>query len=183
MRIDRPDPALIPQFTAGAAYVVDIRWTYIDEYLTDIGCEVDLDPDFQRPHVWTELQQREYVEFVLRRGDSGKVLLWNAPKWPSTRSSETLVLVDGKQRLEAVRRFIADELEIFGGWKRSDFDGHGTLLRVHVAGFKFHINDLETRAEMLDWYLACNARGTSHTDAELETVQAMLDVERRRGRV
>ena len=58
----------IPQLTRTAAYKVNSSWKYLEDWLEDLRRrgELDLNPDFQRGHVWTEQQQIRYVEFVLR---------------------------------------------------------------------------------------------------------------------
>ena len=174
--IARPDPALIPMLTRGASWVVDVRWDYMEKFFDGVGAEVDLDPDFQRHHVWTARQQRRYVEFILRGGQTAKELFFNSPGWPGV-ADEPVVLVDGKQRLEAQRLFLAGGLEIFGGWKLSDFPEPRLLLRHNLAGFKIRINDLKTRREVLQWYLDINAGGVAHTDEEIGNVRRMLDSE------
>jgi len=42
---------------------------------------VDLNPNFQRIHVWTLERKQQYIEFRLRGGGSGNILYWNYPKW------------------------------------------------------------------------------------------------------
>lgn len=73
----------IPQFISGGSYQVDVQMEYlikwIDEMIQNEGLQ--LCPDFQRGHVWTEEQQIKYIEFVLRGGKSGKVIYLNNPSW------------------------------------------------------------------------------------------------------
>src|SRR4051812_40145121 len=66
-----------------------------DEY------NLDIDPDFQRLHVWTEKQQIAWMEYLLSGGKTGRTLFFNCGAWNnSTTSDGDMVLVDGKQRLE-----------------------------------------------------------------------------------
>jgi hypothetical protein len=133
---------------------------------------VDLDPDFQRAHVWTEEQQRLYIEYVLRGGETGQTLYWNCPQWSDLRRLEgALVLVDGKQRLEAVRRFARGDLEVFG--QRLE---NPRILGVSYT-FRMRVCALQTRAEVLNWYLAINGGGTPHSPDELQRVRALLEDE------
>jgi hypothetical protein len=84
------------------------------------------------------------------------------------------VLVDGKQRLEAVRSFLRDEVPVFGGHKCSQLEG-----RIpNSAFFYFNVNDLGTNAEVLQWYLDLNTGGVVHTTEELDKVRAMLAQEK-----
>ena len=81
------------------------------------------------------------------------------------------VLVDGKQRLEAVRRFMADDLGVFGGHKLSDFEDK---LRLMHVDFVIMVNNLPDEKSVLRWYLDINSGGVAHTEAELDKVRQML---------
>jgi hypothetical protein len=63
--IKTPIFASIPQFTETSRYQVNVAWTSVPHTLADYSepYGLDLDPDFQRGHVWTEEQQIRYVEF------------------------------------------------------------------------------------------------------------------------
>ena len=164
----------INQFTSDGSYRIDVSWDYLETWLEqhrEIGLE--LNPDFQRAHVWTDDQYRAFVEFVLRGGIGSKELRFNSPGWMRGHSG-TLVLVDGKQRLEAVRKFMRDELPIFGGHLFSDFKDR---MRMLVASFSVRINDLPTMAMVLQWYLDINGGGIAHTDEELDKVRELLAAE------
>ena len=45
------------------------------------------------------------------------------------------------------------------------------------ASFKVHVNNLKTRAEVLQWYLDLNTGGVVHTDEEIEKVKQLLNVQ------
>jgi len=140
----------IPQYTRSAAYGVDVDWHYLEKHLDGYAQYpngLDLDPDFQRAHVWTEEQQRAYVEHILRGGWASRTILFNCHNWNGGGDCGTVVLVDGKQRLEAVRKFLRGDLPIFGGNRRSDFTDR--LPSFH-ASFRVCVNDLPTRAAVSD---------------------------------
>lgn len=40
------------------------------------------------------------------------------------------------------------------------------------------MNDLDTQAEVLQWYLDINSGGVVHTEAELDKVRWLLEVEK-----
>lgn len=167
----------IPQFTRWGSYGVDHEWGYLEKAIESyIEQGLQMDPDFQRGHVWTEKQQIEYVEFSLRGGKSGRNILCNSPSWhvSAKTSYDDFVLVDGKQRLNAVLRFLRSEIPAFGTL-RKDFTGR---LRMTSGSFKWNVNDLQTRAEVLRWYLEINTGGTPHTEAEIDRVRRLLDAER-----
>lgn len=165
----------IPQLTPWPPYRIDLDWRHLEEWIENNGESLDLDPDFQRAHVWTPEQQAAYVEFRLRGGRSGADIFLNCHNYSfGVRSPGCIVLVDGKQRVEAVRAFLRDEVPIFGGCVFSAFEGR---LPIFQASFGWHINDLRTRADVLRWYLEINATGTPHTQAELEHVEMLLQKE------
>ncbi len=164
----------IPQFTHWANYAVDISWAYLPTYYKQAVEEYHLDPnpDFQRGYVWTPEQKVRYVEYILRGGATGRDIQTNNPDWnSSTVIGKSYVLVDGKQRLEAVLGFLNDEFTVFGGSKFSEFEDS---LRMTGPSFKWHVNDLATRAEVLQWYLDLNNGGTVHTSDELDRVRGLL---------
>lgn len=170
----------IPQFTQSASYGVDVSWDYLEKHLEHWKSEgrvagVDLDPDFQRDHVWTKEQQTAYVEFVLRGGHSSRELLFNCKGWMRTFEGP-FVLVDGKQRMTAARAFMKNEVPVFGGMVFGDFTDQ---LSVGGPSFRMSVNNLKTRAEVLQWYLELNTGGTIHTSDEIEKVRVMLAQEKK----
>ena len=163
----------IPQFTRTPTYAVNNCWKYISKWLEsqyEIG--LDLNPDFQRAHVWDEAQQIKYVEFRLKGGASGKDLYFNHPNWMGSFTGD-FVLVDGKQRLNAVLRFMNNEIPAFGTLYK-DFEGS---IRSTTADFVVHVNDLKTRAEVLRWYIDLNTGGVEHTSEEIDKVKKLLEEE------
>lgn len=170
----------IQPFTQPANYKVNIGWSFLEESLqhyaekTNKNFVFDMDPDFQRAHVWTEEQQRRYVEFILRQGQSSRDIYWNCPGWMDGFKGP-MQLVDGKQRVEAARRFMRNDLAIFGGYKLNDFTDKP---RFTDAGFVFHINNLKSRTQVLQWYLDLNDGGVIHTKEEIVKVRKMLEAEK-----
>lgn len=166
----------IPQFPYGH-YVVNVSWRYLESHLESWNippAPVDLNPDFQRAHVWTEEQQRRYVEFQMRGGRTARRIVFNCPGWNSDWHGP-FVIVDGKQRLEAVRKFMRNELAVFDGHKRSDFVDDIKGLNINL---EFEVNNLQTRAEVLQWYLDFNSGGVVHTEDELNRVRDLLAKEK-----
>lgn len=111
--------------------------------------------------MWTEEQQIRYVEYLLREGVSGRAIYFNQPGWMKDWHGD-FVLVDGLQRLTACVRFLRNEIPVFGAYYR-DYEGPPPL----GARLEFYVQDLPTRAEVLDWYIQLNAGGVVHSDAEI----------------
>lgn len=168
----------IEQFTAWGKYSCDVEWndlewklkSYTDNY------DLDLDPDFQRGHVWSLDKQIAYVEYILKGGQFSRHIIFNMPGWIKDLEGQ-MQLVDGKQRLQAVRLFMDNRLPIFGGHYLKDYQpyrGGGRLKVPRSCVFKFYINDLATRKEVLKFYLDLNSGGVVHTPEELDRVRKLL---------
>jgi len=165
------DIPLLPR----APYEVDVDWHGLERFIQS-AIEHDglnLDPDFQRAHVWTREQQVAYVEYVMQGGEVGKNITFNAVGWGYDLVIGSYEIIDGKQRLEAVRAWLRDEFKAHG-YFRSDFTDR---MRLHM-GFKWRVCSLNTREEILQLYLNINAGGTPHTQEELDRVRIMLARER-----
>jgi uncharacterized protein with ParB-like and HNH nuclease domain len=171
----------IPQFSQSPSYHINTGMDYllqtIDRYVEEYGLQ--LNPDFQRPHVWSEDKQIAYIEFLLRGGQLSRDFKFNMPRWMSWKNSDfdnwtdetCMVLVDGKQRLESIRLFMNNELPAFGH-TLNEYEDDFVLSRIW---FDIYINDLPTRKDVLQWYIDLNSGGVVHTDEEIEKVQKMLE--------
>lgn len=161
-------------------YRIDVPWDFLDEQLrhysdTTCGQPLDICPDFQRGHVWTEEQQIAYVEFMLKEPQSGRELYLNHPNWMGSFKGE-FVLVDGLQRLTAALKYIHGEIPAFGFYLKDMTLGKRTGINALPTAVSFSINiaKLKTRAEVLQWYLDFNAGGTPHAKSEIERVRELL---------
>jgi len=170
----------IPHFPHWGGYSIHVSWDYLeyqlDHYKADYN--LDMDPDFQRAHVWTRQQQIAFIEFKLRGGLSGKDILFNYPDFQRSSSfTDKMLLVDGKQRLQAVREFLCGNIGIFADlFGKPKFYGEfdRTVFGITEVNFIFHINSLLTRKQVLEWYLSLNAGGTPHTSEEITKVEGLL---------
>lgn len=170
----------IPQFTRSAGYCVNVGLDHLPihyaKYVQDYG--LDVSPDFQRGYVWTPEQKVRFVEYMLRGGVSGLDIYCNSPNWQHGAMGATskdkgawFVLVDGKQRLDAALGFLSNEFPVFDGHYFRDFTDKP---RITQCNFRWHVNDLQTREEVLQWYLDLNSGGTVHSESELDTVRALI---------
>lgn len=165
----------IPLFPR-AHYQVNVEWRYLETQITEHErsdvegiAPLNMNPDFQREHVWHEHQQRAYVEYCLQGGEVGRVVTFNCKGWGRSFDGP-YEIVDGKQRIEAVRKFMRSELKAFGQY----FKDFGGVMRMMQADFLWSVCALETREEVLQLYLNINAGGTPHTKEELDRVRALL---------
>ena len=166
-------------------YEVHSDWRYLEETLRQWDDKkgitgslgLNLDPEFQRGHVWTERKQIEFVEYCLMGGESSRVIMFNHPNWQGNYKGE-MVLVDGKQRLEAARKFMRNELPIFGGHYLNDFEDKESLLRTSNAHFIFKVFKLQTNKDVMEFYLKLNSGGVVHTQEELNKVKKLIEQEK-----
>ena len=149
-------------------YVIDISLEYVEEsiqyYVKKRGLQ--LEPDFQRTHVWNNVQRSKFIEHVLRGGGKEKPIITN-------QNDREFVLVDGLQRITAIRMFLANKFRAFGYF----YNEYLPNSISPTIGIKFGILKLKTRAEILQWYIDINDGGVIHTDDEINKVREMLKIE------
>lgn len=173
----------IPRFSSWGKYTCDVTLNDLESnlkvYINEYG--LDLNPDFQRSHVWTEKKRIEYVEYILKGGRNSRHIIFNHPNWMSTFEGD-MQLVDGKQRLESTRMFLNNELPVFNGIYRRDFTNNGKQIKRFSSEifFTFYINNLPTRVELLQFYLDLNTGGVVHSDEEIERVKQLLVKEQKK---
>jgi hypothetical protein len=159
----------VPYITFRGIYHVTISFKNflksLQDYVKDY--DLDLDPDFQRGLVWTTNQKSNYILHILRGGMTGKDFLFNCPNWDSCPTGR-MVLVDGKQRANAISEFFEDKFRV-NGCLASEINFRGQEPSV-----SFYVHSLDTKEKVLQWYLDMNSGGTPHTKEELEKVRRML---------
>jgi uncharacterized protein with ParB-like and HNH nuclease domain len=82
----------------------------------DTDVKLDMNPDFQRGHVWTEKQQIAFIETILKNGaKNARTIYLNHPNWlrRNNNNYNEFVCVDGLQRYTATKKFINNELKVF----------------------------------------------------------------------
>lgn len=161
-----------------AKYKVDVSWNYLENWIESHkeGVQTELEPDFQRAHVWTDEKRTNFVEFQLKGGTSGKDIYWNCPGWMKVGKKQKfgpLQLVDGLQRITAVLKFLNNEIPAYDHFYKDYEDELGYF----ECGFHFHVNDLDDRKDVLAWYIDLNDGGVIHTNEEIEKVKKMLEAE------
>lgn len=140
--------------------------------------EVELNPDFHRGHVWTNDQQRHYIENVMRGivGQEGLTIRFNCAGWagrPTGDLDSRVQSIDGLQRLTAIQKFMTGDVRPFGmtidDLKGSRYDATRTTYLMHVT-----VHTFQYRADLLRYYLTVNDGGTLHTREELDRVRSLL---------
>lgn len=169
----------IKPFTKAGDYEVNIGLKYLESTLNDYAKDygLELNPDFQRGAVWTEEQQIAYVEFFLKGGKTARVIHFNCPSFSGSvkENDSPMVCVDGLQRLTALRKFLNNEIKVFGAYLNV-FEDKDIMLRK-IGQLRFNVNNLQTRKEVLQWYLDFNTGGTIHSQEEINRVKKLLEKE------
>jgi len=165
----------IKRFTGHPNYMVHVPLYEVEYWCEKERCRtpVDLDPDFQRGYVWTEDQKEKYIEYILRGGIHANIILFNHPGWMSSFKGD-FVLVDGKQRMNAVIGFINNKVKAFG-YYHNEFEDTMHTMRYCL---QFGVNTLQTRLEVLEWYLELNTGGTVHTEKDISKVIELIKIEK-----
>lgn len=161
----------IPQFIEAGSYCVDMPLKMIPDKIKEWQDELglQLNPDFQRGHVWTEQQQIAFMEFILSGGESGRIIYFNHPGWMNDFIGD-FVCVDGLQRLTAICRFFNNEIPVFGYFYGEFEDRLSSLVAM-----KFNVNRLKTKREVLQWYIEMNNGGTPHSAEEINRVKKLME--------
>lgn len=166
----------LPQFTNVGDYQTSISWDYLEyclnKWQTDKLAKLELNPDFQRGHVWSKEQQIKFVEYKLSGGPGANIIYFNCVGWMNNYKGP-FILVDGLQRITAILSFLHDEIPAYGYYLH-DFD---QPLRFIKSNLLFNINNLKTRKEVLTWYIQMNSGGIAHTEEEIERVRKLLLIE------
>lgn len=122
-----------------------------------MGGGFNLEPDYQRGHVWTADQQQAYIENVLRGviDTAGLLLKFNCPNWENDKYEGALPrgfeCLDGLQRLTAVVKFCEGEVRPFG---LAVGDLAYSSFSVSNLNFRVAFYNFQTRADVLRHYLA-----------------------------
>ena len=142
-------------------------------YIEVVIDQFDMDPDYQRAHVWTSRQQQDFLGHVVTGGRVPLIFIRDYDQSGGAR--DKYEVVDGKQRLTSYLAFIRDEqcARLLNGrelWYR-DFS---KIERRRLPTIKCGIVTLKDRIEVLRFYLRLNGGGTDHSEPELDRVRALL---------
>jgi hypothetical protein len=144
----------------------------------------DLNPDYQRDHVWTVDQQQKFIGFLLEGGWISPCIINCGPKGDWLYGDKEKVgkseVIDGKQRITAALQFERGEIKAELSDGRlvhiSDMDAKSRIMLGNTVGLCYKIVYL-SRPEALKLYIKLNRGGTIHTDAEINKVRRLLEKE------
>jgi len=173
-----------------APYPMDMALTHIHftqtnrplTFLCEGGPELDLDPPYQRGDLWNEEQRVNLIKSILQGLPIGVIFL------NSRDIMEPVRVVDGKQRVLALRAFLNGELAVPREWFADEKDrpknpdvapesADKDLITVDdltepgLLHFKMHAvavyeTNFKTEDEERELYLRINFGGVAHTDED-----------------
>jgi hypothetical protein len=144
-----------------------------------------LDAPYQRKRLWSEEQNRNLIKSLLQGIPIG-VLFVNHRSW----SHASLYVVDGKQRISAIRDFVEGNLAVPAEWFEPEdvVAGYGEM--VHYDGLSLRarrffdssavavaeskLPDLKGEAEL---YLLVNFGGVAQSEIDKERAREIAEVE------
>jgi hypothetical protein len=186
MNVKLTREALAPLRMPHAHRAIDLDWCDIEAYLSreaEVGfC---LTPDYQRGRVWSEAQKIAYVEHVLLGGETARDVMVvivgrSEDDYVHGRNGAISLrgysMLDGLQRVSAVREFIRDEFAVLtslreGGFNWSQLD---RIVQRRDLTFRWRTVVVPTQADVLKLYIRLNSGGTPHTAEEIDRVRALL---------
>jgi uncharacterized protein with ParB-like and HNH nuclease domain len=129
-------------------------------------------PPWQRPEVWGEDRKRRYVEGIFLGLGTGYYVVhgaeWNGPQ--ALRMSDWLI--DGQQRMTALRDFVSGELSIFDGLRYDDLDVVTRRKRFEMVVFPSIELPYTSNEQLLrELYERLNFGGVPHNEEDLERVR------------
>ena len=157
-------------------YECDIALETIEWFVT--AYNIDLNPPYQRGHVWSESQQIKYMNWFLRKGPVGKLYFNNKKFRTRGKNDKEYIteMVDGKQRFTAMLRFVRNEIRVLhdffpGGVIYNDIKDQISFTMV----FRIAINTIQSNQEIRDWFVDLNSGGTYVSEEHIEKVKNMKD--------
>lgn len=128
-------------------------------------------PDFQRDYVWTQADKESFLESIWASRPLGTFVFVNLSE-PGKASRR--VVLDGKQRLDALLAFIESRWAYRGVY----FHELSPVDCVALTGVRVQVATIDaedyTRAQLLRIFLDLNTAGVPQTDSHLAKVREML---------
>lgn len=145
---------------------------------------LELNPEFQRGHVWKLNQQIAFVENLLRGIDINKTIRFNdLTMRPYDDADDILknkiICIDGLQRLTAIIDFVDGKYKVFNNQlSYDDILNHpdkASMRRIfNSALLQFEFLQITSYKEVLEYYIDLNFGGVAHTPADIQIAKDIL---------
>lgn len=183
-----------PVHVASPSRGVDVELTYLTSYLENMAgiMPVELNPDFQRGHVWTKKQQIAYLESLFQRklSKQARTISFNQCGYEDDSDSQLLnevstdiykkfICIDGLQRLTACLSFISGDLKLYDNQlSYSDLvksKEHLKFTNNANSVLRFEFYDFNNKKDLMQFYVDFNNAGTPHSKEEIDRVKSLID--------
>lgn len=137
---------------------------------------VDLNPEYQRGHVWSLEDKVALIESIFNRVDIGMFSFIELPFNENNPDGPIYEVLDGKQRLSAIVEFCEGRFPWRGmHWhdlnNRDKCDFERTTIAVGYTAEKI------TRKQKLNHFLRLNTKGRVQSEEHMDKVRKMLEEE------
>lgn len=137
--------------------------------------QVNLDPDYQRDHVWSADQQSEYVGALIECPEGKNPIILNDVNMDGSKRPSDVI--DGKQRIAAMVAWLRGEIKAVCPCGESflydDLDDIDRRCVGMTTTLRWNWMRLD-REGVLRYYIALNTGGSVHTDEEINRVRELL---------
>jgi hydrogenase maturation factor len=152
----------------------DLRLQYSQRTMGDLFSKaykfgLNLDPEYQREHVWTIEDKISLIDSIFNNIDIGKFVYVHLGY-----SGEYIYeVLDGKQRIRAILDFYEDRFKYKGKY----FSDLSNRDQDHFDGYSISYAEIQnaTYEQKLKYFLKLNTGGRIMAKEHLEKVQKMLD--------
>ena len=136
--------------------------------------------NFQRPYVWEDYQQSEYIISILQERPLDNIIVI---QHESEEGKTTMQIVDGKQRLTTIQKFLLGEIPVTINNKKvwwSDFDEDAKrhfksrLLSITAVVYYTYDDDNLTDDDKIRLFNFYNFSGTPQTEEHKNTLKKLL---------
>jgi len=150
-----------------------------DVYLPTYGINL------QRPYVWELVQQREFIMSILLEKPIDSLVIVQEIKDYANRDDQVNLVIDGKQRLMTIQKFVHNEFSIIINGREvywRDFDNKSRMHFKSKANFLtanvyYSYPDCKVTDEMLvilfNYY---NFAGTPQAEKHKERLQSLIEI-------
>ena len=149
--------------------LIFLGFQYNDKYII---------PEYQRELVWTTEQKQDLIQSVLVGNPIGDFLF----KEETNKKRDTFfyTIIDGQQRLNALREFATGSLSLKDGryikdlsqWDGRSFFEYNTFVGLKIRGISLK--------EEINIYLQRNQGGTIHTKEELDLAKSFISTKKKK---
>jgi len=145
---------------------------------TMLGCLIDTtyyhglidNPDYQRGYVWTLADKQSLVRSIFNRVDIGKFVFVEYP-----HGNHRLEVVDGKQRLAAIREFVEGRFEFVGkDWYQLSIPDRFAFGALIVQTITLDAEYVK-RSDILWLFLAINEGGVPQSEEHVAKARRLYE--------